>query len=92
MAEPQPAQDPLLSAILELKQLLEHVPGNSAELAELQTKVSYLYGNGKEGAVTTLQKSDSTQNKMLWIAYGILLAILTLLGWFVPAAISHWWK
>jgi len=84
--------DPLQEKLKSLMELVAGIPKDSAELAELKTKVEYLYGNGKPGKVDELVKSDSAQNKWLWMLAGALTVIAQILAWLVPQVVAHIWK
>jgi hypothetical protein len=62
-------------------------------IAELQTKVAYMYGNGKPGALDHVISEQKNQRRLIHMAHGALL----MLGWIltglipaIPFIWSHW--
>jgi hypothetical protein len=73
--------DPLieLAAQLEsMQSLLRASLTDSAEVAELKTKMAFIYGNGKPGVIQELKDSDARLNQAMWYMKGALWVLVAL--------------
>jgi len=86
-----PQDQRFIAAVESLQELLDKQP-DAAKLAELETKVDYLYGNGKPGAVQNIFSELSQQKRMLHMAHGALILLGAELGIAIPFVLAHLWK
>lgn len=80
------AEDPLqkLSEQLEsMETLLNASLSDSADVAELKTKMKFLWGNGKPGKIDELVTSDQRLTQAYWYMKGALWVMLGLMTLFV---------
>jgi hypothetical protein len=81
-ANPEPLEE-LLAQVESMQNMLRVSLSDSADVAELKTKMEFLWGNGKPGKIAELEHSDHRLTQAYWYMRGALWVMLGLLATFV---------